>query len=95
MKSLCGAVRGKPTHGRDLGKAAEVGEVTGIGTLRPDGINGSSILGKTDRDNVGKNQLPAGARSNLQRPQEISVETRTPEEVAGLAHELVGAKKKG
>jgi hypothetical protein len=78
-----------------LGKADEVGEVTGIGTLPPDGINGSSILGKTCRDNVGKNQFPAGARSNLPGPLEISVDTQSPEEEAGLAHELVGAMKKG
>jgi hypothetical protein len=38
MKSLGGVIRGKPTHRRDLGKADEVGEVTGIGTLLPDGI---------------------------------------------------------
>ena len=42
-----------------------------------------------------KNQFPAGARSNLQGPLEISVDTRIPEEGAGLAHELVGAMKKG
>jgi hypothetical protein len=36
-----------------LGKADGAGEVTGICTLPPDGINGSSILGKTGRDNVG------------------------------------------
>jgi hypothetical protein len=78
-----------------LGKADDVGEETGICTLQPDGINGSSILGKTGRDNVGKNRFPAGVRSNLQGPREISVETRIPEEGAGLAHELVGAMKKG
>jgi hypothetical protein len=33
-----------------LGKADGVGEVTGRCTLPPDGINGSSILGKTCRD---------------------------------------------
>jgi hypothetical protein len=38
MKSLRGAIRGKPTHRRDLGKADEVGEETGISTLPPDGI---------------------------------------------------------
>jgi hypothetical protein len=86
---------GKPTHGRDLGKADGVGEVTGRCTLPPDGINGSSILGKTCRDNVGKNRFPAGVRSNLQGPREISVDTRIPEEGTGLAHELVGARKKG
>ena len=86
---------GKPTHGRDLGKADEAGEVTGICTLPPDGINGSSILRKTCGDNVGKNRFPAGGRSNLQGPREISVDTRIPEEGAGLAHELVGARKKG
>jgi hypothetical protein len=78
-----------------LGKADEVGEVTGIGTLPPDGINGSSILGKTCRDNVGKDRFPAEVRSNLQGPREISVDTRIPEEGTGLAHELVGARKKG
>ena len=41
-----------------------------------------------------KNQLPAEARSNLQGPREISVDTRIPEEGTGLAHELVGARKK-
>ena len=46
-------------------------------------------------NNVGKNQFPAGARSNLPGPLEISVDTRSPEEEAGLAHELVGAMKKG
>jgi hypothetical protein len=71
------------------------GEVTGRCTLPPDGINGSSILGKTCRDNVGKNQFPAGARSNLPGPLEISVDTQSPEEEAGLAHELIGAMKKG
>jgi hypothetical protein len=78
-----------------LGKADDVGEETGRCTLQPGGINGSSILGKTCRDNVGKNQIPAEARSNLQGPQEISVDTRIPEEGTGLAHELVGAMKKG
>ena len=86
---------GKPTHWRDLGKADDVGEETGRCTLQPGGINGSSILRKTCRDNVGKNQIPAGARSNLPGPREISVETRIPEEGTGLAHELVGARKKG
>jgi len=78
-----------------LGKADDVGEETGRCTLPPGGINGSSILGKTCRDNVGKNQIPAEARSDLQGPQEISVDTRIPEEGTGLAHELVGARKKG
>jgi len=78
-----------------LGKADEVGEVTGIYTLPPDGINGSSILGKTGRDNVGKNRFPAGVRSNLQGPREISVGTPIPEEEIGLTHELVGARRKG
>ena len=77
-----------------MGKADGVGEVTGICTLQPDGIHGSSILGKTCRDNVGKNQFAAGVRSNLQGPLEISVDTPIPEERAGLAHELVGARKK-
>jgi hypothetical protein len=86
---------GKPTHWRDLGKADEVGEETGICTLQPGGIDGSSIPGKTCRDNVGKNQFPAGVRSNLQRPPEMSVDTGIPDEGAGLAHELVGARKKG
>ena len=78
-----------------MGKADEVREVTGRCTLPPDGINGSSILGKTCRDNVGKNRFPAEVRSNLQGPREISVDTRIPEEGTGLAHELVGAMKKG
>jgi len=47
------------------------------------------------QNNVGKKQFPAGARSNLQRPKEISAKARSLEEGAGLAHELVGAKKKG
>jgi hypothetical protein len=42
-----------------------------------------------------KSQFPAGVRSNLQGPLEISVDTQIPEERAGLAHELVGARKKG
>jgi hypothetical protein len=42
-----------------------------------------------------KNRFPAGARSNLLGPLEISEDTRSPEEGAGLAHELVGARKKG
>src|SRR5205807_7430345 len=50
------------SHGRDLGKADEVGEGTGICTLPPDGINGSSILGKTCRDNVGKNRFRSEER---------------------------------
>jgi len=94
-RSLFAGRFGESRPKRGLGKADEVGEETGISTLPPDGIKGSSILGKTCRDNVGKNQLPAGVRSNLQGPREISVETRIPEEGAGLAHELVGAKKKG
>jgi len=94
-RSLFAGDSGKPTHRRDLGKADDVGEETGKCTLQPGGINGSSILGKTGRDNVGKNQIPAEARSNLQGPREISVDTRIPEEGTGLAHELVGARKKG
>ena len=35
--------------------------------------HGPGILGKTCRDNVGKDHLPAGAGSNLQRPLDISV----------------------
>jgi hypothetical protein len=50
-RSLFAGRFGKPTHWRDLGKADEVGEVTGKSTLP--GINGSSILGKACRDNVG------------------------------------------
>ena len=42
-----------------------------------------------------KNQFPAGVRSNLHGPLEISADTQIPEERAGLAHELVGAMKKG
>jgi hypothetical protein len=42
-----------------------------------------------------KKQFPAGVRSNLQGPRKISVETRISEEGAGLAHELVKARKKG
>jgi hypothetical protein len=49
-----------------LGKAEEVGEVTGICTLPPDGIKGSSILGKICRDNVGKNRFPAGVAATSQ-----------------------------
>ena len=86
---------GKPTHGRDLGKADDAGEETGRRTLQPDGIQGSSILRNTGRDNVGKNQFPAGVGSNLHGPREISVDTGIPEEGTGLAHELVGARKKG
>ena len=56
--------------------------------------HGSSILGQTCRDNVGKSPFPAGARSNLPRPLEIRVDTRSPAEGMGLAHELVGAMKK-
>ena len=78
-----------------MGKADGVGEVTGRCTLPPDGIKGSSILGKTCRDKVGKNRFPAGVRSNLPGPREISVDTRIAEEGTGLAHELVGARKRG
>jgi hypothetical protein len=42
-----------------------------------------------------KNRFPAGVRSNLQGPREISVDTQMPEEGTGLAHELAGAMKKG
>jgi len=47
------------------------------------------------QNNVGKKQFPAGARSNLQRPKEISAKARSLEEGAGLAHELARAMKKG
>ena len=94
-RSLLAGRFGESRPKRDWGKADEVGEETGLSTLPPDGIHGSSILGKTCRDNVGKNEWPAGVRSNLQGPREISVDTRIPEEGAGWAPELVGAKKKG
>ena len=51
--------------------------------------------GKEVRNNVGKVPRAAEAGSNLQRPREISGESQSPEEGAGLAHELVGARKKG
>ena len=54
-----------------------------------------SILGKTCRDNVGKDPFPAGAGSNLQRPLDISVKHEVLAEEFGLAHELVGAMKEG
>ena len=39
--------------------------------------HGPGILGQTCRDNVGKDQLPAGAGSNLQRPPGISGDTKS------------------
>ena len=77
-----------------LGKAADVGEETGKAPYNPTG-SWLKHPGKDLQNNVGKKQFPAGARSNLQRPREISGRPRSPVEGTGLAHELVGAKKKG
>src|SRR5262249_16540372 len=44
--------------------------------LTPRRDHDPGILGQTCRDNVGKDHLPAGAGSNLQRPLAISVEAR-------------------
>jgi hypothetical protein len=95
VKSLCGKIRGKPTHWRDLGKAAAVGEVTGTCTLQPDGIMAQASWERLAEIKSGRTGSQQEARSNLQGPLEISVDTRSPEEGAGLAHELVGARKKG
>jgi hypothetical protein len=57
--------------------------------------HGSSILGKTGRGNVGKNQIPAGGSQQPAKTSGNKWGTRSPEEGAGLAHELVRAKKKG
>ena len=54
-----------------------------------------SILGKTCRDNVGKDHLPAGAGSNLQRPLDIGGNHEVLAEEFGRAHELVRARKEG
>ena len=54
-----------------------------------------SILGKTCRDNVGNDHLPAGAGSNLQRPLDISGNHEVLAEESGRAHELVRARKEG
>ena len=62
-----------------LGKAADVGEVTGRCTLQPDGIKAQASWERLCRGNVGKNQFPAGARSNLQRSLEISGDTKSGE----------------
>ena len=78
-KSLCGAIReADPWAGFGEGRRCRGSNRQMHPTTRRD--QGSSILGKTCRDNVGKNRFPAGARSNLQGPPEISVDTRSPGE---------------
>ena len=66
-KSLRGLLR-SPTRASASGKADVVGEETGKCTLQDRRGTGPGIWGKTRRDNVGKDLLPAGADSNLQRP---------------------------
>jgi hypothetical protein len=51
-KTLRGDSGSRP-NGGSWGRPTRLGEVTGRCTLPPDGINGSSILAKTCRDNVG------------------------------------------
>jgi hypothetical protein len=51
-----------------------------------------STLAEMTSGRTGSQQEPG---SNLQGPLEISVDTRNPEEGAGLADELLGAMKKG
>jgi hypothetical protein len=51
--------------------------------------------GKDLQRNVGKDHLPAGAGSNLQRPLTISAVHETLAEGCGLAHEPVGAMTTG
>jgi hypothetical protein len=88
IKSLCGADSdSRPTEPLGEGRRGRGSNRQTHPIIRWD--HGSGILGKTGRGNVGKKQFPAGARSNLQRPLEISVETRSPGEGAGSAHELV------
>jgi hypothetical protein len=94
IKSLGGATSGKPTHRVSWGRPLMQGKKQVKAPYNPTG-SWLKHPGKDLQNKVGKNQFPAGARSNLQRPREISVGTRIPEERAGLAHELVEAMKKG
>jgi hypothetical protein len=48
---------------------------------------------KTGRGNVGKNQFPAGAGSNLPRPREIRGEQEVQRRELVWLKELVGARK--
>ncbi len=62
-------------------------EVTGMCTFASQRDTGPSIQGKTRRDNVGKDHLPAGIGNNLQRP--IGEGNWNRWEGFGLAHEPV------
>ena len=94
IKSLCGADSDKPTHGAVWGRPLKWGKQQASAPYHPTG-SWLRHPGTDWQNNVGKKQFPAGARSNLQGPREISVGTRSPEEGAGLTHELVRAMKKG
>ena len=85
---------GKADHLRTVGRPMWSWEETGKCTMATHRGKGPGMLRRIRGDNVGKGHLPAGAGSNLQGPIERG-QGRRGWEGFGLAHESVGAKRKG